>query len=255
MSGAFEGRSVLVTGGAGGIGGSVVRGLAAEGAELTIVDRDERGAELAAQLGARFIAADLADPVAAVASVAAAVDRLDGLVNVAGIAEERRFPELGIEDWEGVMRVNAAAPLLLIQALAGRIADGGSVVNVTSLEEQVPVGMVGPMTPVYVASKAALASLARSLAPVLGARRIRINSVAPGIVDTPLAASVRELGEPWTAAQTPLGRWARPEEIADVVLFLLSDETPYVTGTSVMVDGGLGLGPQRGEQHTNNPSR
>lgn len=245
MSGCFAGRAYLVTGGAGGIGGAIARGLAAEGAELTIVDIDSRGEELAAELGARFIAADLGEPSAAVSAIEAAVERLDGLVNAAGIAEASRFPALTAADWEQVMRVNAAAPLFLIQALCDRISDGGSIVSVTSLEEQLPIGVVGPMTPVYVASKAALASMARSLAPSLGERRIRINSVAPGIVDTPLAAAVKERGEAWTSTQTPLGRWARPEEIADVVLFLLGDETTYVTGTTVQVDGGIGLGPQR----------
>jgi NAD(P)-dependent dehydrogenase (short-subunit alcohol dehydrogenase family) len=245
MTGAFAGKEVLVTGGSGGIGSAVATGLAAEGATVTIADRDERGRELAAQLGGRFVAVDLTDPEAAVATVSAAVERLDGLVNVAGIAESKRFPEVGVGDWEVVMRVNAIAPYLLIQALADRISDGGAVVSITSLEERLPVGVVGPMTSIYAASKAALGSLARSLAPVLGERRIRINSVAPGFVDTPLADSVRELGEGWTSAQTPLGRWAQPSEVADAVLFLLSDESTYVTGTSLRVDGGVAMGPQR----------
>lgn len=245
MSGAFAGKDVLVTGGAGGIGSAVVAALAAEGATVTIVDRDERGRELAAKIDGRFIAADLSDPEGAAATVADAVERLDGLVNVAGIAESQRFPEIGVADWELVMRINAVAPYLLIQTLADRIAEGGAVVSVTSLEERLPVGVVGPMTPVYCASKAALGSLARSLAPTLGERGIRINSIAPGFVDTPLADSVREAGEGWTSAQTPLGRWAQPSEIADAILFLLGGESGYVTGISLRVDGGVAMGPQR----------
>lgn len=245
MSGVFAGKTVLVTGGAGGIGGAIVRGLAAEGADVVIVDVDERGRELAEELGGRFLVADLGDPVAAAEMVAAEVESLDGLVNAAGIAEGSRFPELDFEDWERVTRVNSAAPLFLIQALAERISEGGSIVNITSLEARRPVGVVGPMTSIYAASKAALESLGRTLAPSLGERKIRINSVAPGIVHTPLSAPLRERAEEWTSRQTPLNRWADPREIADVVLFLLSDESPYVTGTSLTVDGGFALGPQR----------
>lgn len=247
MSGAFEGRRIVVTGGAGGgIGGAISRALAAEGAVLTIVDLDERGRELAPELGGTFIRADLSDPAAGVAAVAAGVERLDGLVNAAGVLEAGRFPELTIEEWDWAVHVNAAAPLLLIQALFEKFEPGGAVVNITSLEEKLPIALFQPRTtPIYAAGKAGLGLITKSLAPALGARGVRINSVAPGYTHTPLSAPLREKAEPWTAGQTPLLRWAVPEEIADMVLFLLSDDARFVTGTSTRVDGGIALGPQR----------
>jgi 2-deoxy-D-gluconate 3-dehydrogenase len=225
MSGTFAGKVVVVTGGAdGGIGGAISRGLAEEGAEVVIVDIDERGHGLAAELGGRFIPTDLSDPAAGAETVAAAVERLDGLVNAAGVLESKRFPELEQREWEWVVSINAAAPLFLIQALFDRFAKGGAVVNVTAIEEQLPVALFPPWTtPIYAASKAGLGLLTKSLAPVLGDRGIRVNSVGPG-------------------------SWAQPAEIADVALFLLSDDARYVTGTSTKVDGGIALGPQRGDE-------
>lgn len=248
MSGAFEEKTVVVTGGAGaGIGGSIARGLAEEGAEVVIVDVDDRGDEVAAELGGRFVKADLTDPAAGAATVAAAVERVDGLVNGAGILERTRFPEVDPAEWAPVQSVNAAAPLFLIQALFEQFVEGGAIVNITSLEERLPIAMRRPLTtPIYAASKAGLGLITRSLTPVLGERGIRINSIAPGYVHTPLSAPLREVAEPWSAAQTPLRRWGQPDDIADAVLFLLGDDSRYITGTSLRVDGGIALGPQRG---------
>jgi 2-deoxy-D-gluconate 3-dehydrogenase len=247
MSGTFDGKTVVVTGGAGGgIGGAISRALAAEGAEVVIVDIDERGVELAREYGGRFIAADLSKPAEGAAAVAAEVERLDGLVNAAGVLEGKRFPELEQAELEWVVAINTAAPLLLIQALFERFDRGGAIVNITSLEEKLPIAMMQPRTtPIYAASKAGLGLLTKSLTPALGERGVRINSIAPGYTHTPLSAPLRAQAEPWTAAQTPLQRWAQPDDIADVVLFLLSDDARYVTGTSTKVDGGIALGPQR----------
>jgi len=249
VSGAFDARTIVVTGGAGaGIGGAIAGGLAQEGAEVVIVDVDERGEEVARELGGRFVRADLSDPPTGAKTVAAEVDQLHGLVNAAGVIERDRFPDLDIMEWQRVQHVNAASPLFLIQALFDRIADRGAIVNITSVEERLPIALRRPLTtPIYAASKAGLGLITRSLAPVLGERGIRVNSVAPGYVDTPLSAPLREMVEPWSASQTPLQRWAQPEEIADAVLFLLGDDSSYITGTSLRVDGGIALGPQRGK--------
>ena len=247
MRRAFDAKTFVVTGGAGaGIGGAVVRGLAEEGADVVIVDIDPRGSEVARELGARFISADLSDPSKGCAAVASEVEHLHGLVNAAGIVERRRFPETEVNEWDRVLRVNAAAPLYLIQALLDHFVEGAAIVNITSLEEQLPISVFPPKTtPLYAASKAALGLITRSLAPALGSRSIRINSIQPGYTHTPLSAPLREVAEGWTSAQTPLRRWAEPAEIADVILFLLSDDARYVTGVTVKVDGGLALGPQR----------
>ena len=248
MSGAFEGKTMVVTGGAGaGIGGAISRRLAEEGADLIIVDIDDRGHEVAAELGGRFVKADLSDPVTGVASVTDAVERLDGLVNGAGTLERTRFPNIDPSEWAPILSINVAAPLFLIQGLFDRISEGGSVVNITSLEERLPIAMRRPLTtPIYAASKGGLGLVTRSLAPALGQRGIRINSVAPGYVHTPLSAPLRADAEPWSAAQTPARRWAQPEDLADPILFLLGEDSMYITGTSLRVDGGFALGPQRG---------
>jgi 3-oxoacyl-[acyl-carrier protein] reductase len=250
VTGAFKDKTIVVTGGAGaGIGGATVRALVEEEANVVIADIDEHGRQVARDLGARFVRIDLSDPVGASTVLANTVDVLNGLVNAAGLLEGRRFPEIDIVDWDRVLRVNAAAPLFLIRALFDRFAEGGAIVNVTSLEEQLPISLFRPKTtPIYAASKAALGLITKSLTPALGERGIRINSIQPGYTHTPISAPLREAAEQWSSAQTPLRRWAQPSEIADVILFLLSDDARYITGTSIKVDGGFALGPQRATQ-------
>ena len=124
------------------------------------------------------------------------------------------------------------------------------MVNVTSVEENLPNALFPPRTtPIFAASKAGLGLLTKALAPVLGSRGVRINSIAPGYTHTPLTAPLAELAEPWTAGQTPLRRWAKTDDVGDVTLFLLGDDARFVTGTSTKVDGGIALGPQRGDEY------
>lgn len=236
----LQGHTVVVVGGAGGIGRAVCATIASVGGRPLRVDL-RRDAEH------ETIEADVLDPGETARRIAGAVDgEIHGLVYAAGIHEHTRFPRLDLSEWRQVMDVNARGVLFLVQALVDRFASAASIVAVTSVEETIPVGVTGPTTPAYAASKAALGSIVRSLAPPLGARGIRINAVAPGLVQTPLSAPVVAAAEQRTARRTPLGRWAQPEDIADVIAFLLSSDAGFITGASIGVDGGFSLGQLRG---------
>lgn len=233
-------RPVLVTGASGGIGAAIAAECAAAGARLYLVDRDPRVAELADSLAAvGFEQADLADPVApgrAVEAAAAALGGLEGVVQAASIQVPRRdLAELEDADWDRVVAINLTATMKVCRA-AARVMERGAIVNVGSVSGL--VGMAGLVA--YSTTKAAVHQLTRSLALEL-APDVRVNAVAPGYVDTPLAAAVMEDPEKRRAldARIPLGRVAAPAEIAPTVRFLLGDGAAYVTGQIVTVDGGL----------------
>ena len=243
----FAAQVALITGGASGIGAATARLLAAEGAHVTIADLPSSdGAAVAAAMGARFHAVDVADADAVgamVAAVATAGGRLDLLVNNAGIGAMAEAPDLDPAMWRQVLAVDldavfhacrAAIPLMRAQFRAnGR---GGAIVTTASIS-----GLFGDYGfAAYNAAKAAVINLTRTLAIDHGKDGIRVNAVAPGLVDTPLAghlAAIPGLMDGWLQ-NIPLGRAARPEEIAEVIAFLLSPAASYMTGAIVVADGG-----------------
>jgi NAD(P)-dependent dehydrogenase (short-subunit alcohol dehydrogenase family) len=242
----LEGRSALVTGASRGIGAATARALDAAGARVALVARGRADLEaIAGELDNDpvVIVADLGQPdaPAAVARHAlGALGRVDVLVNNAAAAA--RLPTVDVDAVlvDELLAVNVRAPLLLIAALLPAMLERGpaSIVNLSSVS-----GLVGtPRRAVYAASKGALDAMTRSLAIELGPSGIRVNSVAPGVVDTALWA--RNKAVPGVVetieGQTPLRRWATPEDIADVIVFLASDAARFVTGETVAVDGGMG---------------
>ena len=239
MSGPFAGRRALVTGGGSGIGAAVARALGAEGAEVVVGDVDGgRAAHVAGELGegARGIAFDVRDEDAA----REATRDLDVLVNVAGIGSTTNAPDTPLEVWEDVFAVNVRGTFLCckhaIPGMARR--GGGAIVNIASVG-----GLVGLRNrAAYCASKGAVIALTRALAVDHVADGVRVNAVCPGTVDSPwVRRLVEDVGESLDAlrARQPMGRLGTPEEIAGAVVYLASDAAAFVTGTAMVIDGGL----------------
>ena len=235
-----QGKTVLVTGGTSGIGEAIARAYAAEGADVVITGRsEERGRRIADSLtrdGARvrFIGADLGD-IADVRRLADEVDHVDVLVNNAGVFPFGPTAETDSEVFDSAFAVNVKAPFFLTGAFAPRMAANraGAIVNVSTM-----VASFGlPGMALYGSTKAALELLTKTWAAEYGSAGVRVNAVAPGPTRTP---GTEPMGEnlDQLASTLPLGRPATPEEIANAVLFLGSDEASYVNGAVIAVDGG-----------------
>lgn len=242
----LSGRVALVTGASRGIGAAIARRLDAAGARVLLAARDATAlAVVAADLrhDPVTLPVELAEadggPNLARRALEASDGRLDILVNNAAYARRVRLSDTDADLIDQVLAVNVRAPLLLVRDLEEALAASGhgSVVNITSVS-----GIVGtPRRAIYGASKAALDSITRTLALDLGPRGIRVNAVAPGVVDTELWAKNKLVPEAVasTTAITPLGRWAQPQEIADVVAWLASDASRFVTAETIAADGGM----------------
>lgn len=226
-------RRALVTGVSRGIGRAIARRLLDDGWEVIGTYRTEADAarEIAAADRLTLHQVDLGDD----ASVGALLEALagialDGLVNNAGMIHFEADGELELEPWRRTLEVNLTAPVRLARALGGRLAEGGSIVNIASVDGT--VGSYNSMA--YAASKAALLSATKSLANLLGERGIRVNAVTPGWIDTEMANE-----EELAISLTPLARLGRPAEVGDVVAWLLGPESSFVSGASIVIDGGL----------------
>jgi hypothetical protein len=228
-------RVALVTGANKGIGRAIAERLLRDGHALGFATRkeDEETASELRRLGElHHVWGDLADPdvpARLVQEVTAQFGRLDVLVNNAGITTDKPALELTREDFDTTFNVDVRAAFLASQAAARAMTDGGVIVNITSVHEHVP----RPGFLVYAAAKAALGMLTRGLALEL-APTIRVIAVAPGAIATERNREAREL-----FPEIPLGRPGEPEEIAAAVAWLCSDECPYITGASILIDGGL----------------
>lgn len=235
--------SAIVTGGASGIGLAAAERLLEDGWPVALIDvNPERLAEaedLLAGENAVFIEADLTDEDEAAEAFDQAVDALGpvgGLVNSAGIARDVPFEETSAELFRQILDVNLVGSFIACRAAVERMAETLSIVNIASVSGlRANRGRVA-----YGASKAAVRMMTEVMAVELGARSVRVNCVAPGPVDTPMVAALHppEARSEWTA-RIPLGRYGRPAEIAAAIGFLLSPESSYVNGHTLVVDGGF----------------
>lgn len=235
----FDGAGIIVTGGGAGIGAATARLLAADGAFVTVFDRDPDAAgAVAEEIGGRAVEIDVRDASAMNTEIAAAAEAmggLTGLVNNAGMGVAAPIEAVGDREWELIIGVNLTGTFNGIRAAAPLLAPGGAIVNNASLTGLRPTRGEGP----YSAAKAGVLALTRTAALEL-APRIRVNAVAPGMIDTPLTRVVTN--DPiWRSAAesgTPAGRIGTANEVAQVIAFLLSDAASYVTGETIVVDGG-----------------
>ena len=249
----LDGRVIVVTGAAQGIGEACVRRLLADGAAVALWDVDDaRGSALAASLaanGARAVyvhchVASKSDVDAALATTLAAFGRVDGLVNNAGIFKAAPFLDITEADWDAVIGVNLKGHFLVGQAVARQLVaqgakdgGGGAIVNMSSVNARLTIASIAS----YNASKGGIDQLTRVMALALADQRIRVNGVAPGTIATELAAKAVLTSEEAKArilSRTPMKRLGEPAEIASVVAFLLSDAASYMSGETVLVDGG-----------------
>ena len=235
------GKVVVVTGAAQGQGAAEVAALVREGATVVATDVADEPTDLVASLKEapgevyyRWL--DVSRPEAwgdLRAWIEQNHQRVDGLVNNAGITHRARLGQVELEDWERVFSVNVTGALLGIQSLLPLIPRGGSIVNVGSL-----AALTGHYTVAYTASKWALRGLSRVASMELGPRGIRVNTIHPGYIQTPMTASAPEAFLEANDAATPLGRPGTVDEVAPVVVFLVSDESSFISGAEIPVDGG-----------------
>ncbi len=234
----LEGRKILVTGGASGIGRATCELFAREGASVAVIDRDP-----AQTAGVKAIACDVSDTTGverAVREAGQVLGGLDGLVNAAGVFFNKGLMETTAEVWDTTIAVNLTGTFLCTKAAVPlmRATDRASIVNIASGVGLLPTG--GGST-AYVASKGGVIALTRALAAEL-APRIRVNAICPGAVETPMVAgTLRDAAGaviPAIVNRYALGRPAAPEEIAAAILFLTAHESSFVTGVSLAVDGG-----------------
>jgi 3-oxoacyl-[acyl-carrier protein] reductase len=242
-------RTALVTGASRGIGRATARALAAAGARVIVhygnarQEADELVTEIRAAGGkADAVGADLAAPDGAhklAAEVRKLVgDRLDILVANAGIATAASIEDQTVEEFDRMFAVNVRAPFFLVQQLLPLFGEGTSIVLLSSLAARASVGLL----PAYAATKGAISTLVKHFAALLGPRGIRVNAVAPGVIDTDMSKFARsEEGRAYTLGMQALQRIGRPDDVADLVTFIASDAARWITGETLEASGGSRL--------------
>lgn len=242
----LKGKRLIITGAATGIGAAIATRCAQEGARMVLVDIDERVHETAGWVGGTPIIADVTDPDAAEIAVSRALglwEGIDGLANVAGISTDGDVLQTTEDDLRRVLEINLTAPFLwsraaiphMIQAGAGSIVHIGSIASLRALPHAVG----------YVVSKTALLGLNRSIAVDFGRRGVRSNAICPGTIDTEMFAGYAERNPDVVQRLVELnfaGRFGTPAEIAACCAYLLSDESGFVNGTEISIDGGRAAG-------------
>ena len=232
--GRVDRKIVVVTGAAAGQGAAEARALALEGATVIATDLHEDDPGLGEGIVYRRLDVSRPDHWRELGAwLAQTYEDVHGLVNNAGIPFRARLQELELADWDRVIGINLTGTLLGIQTVAPLMPAGGSIVNVSSI-----AGLSGHYAAAYTVSKWGVRGLSRVASLELGDRGIRVNTVLPGYIETAMTASAPEWFRDANIEQTPLGRTGTPEEVAPLVVFLISDESAFISGAEIVVDGG-----------------
>ncbi|HSE79926.1 MAG TPA: glucose 1-dehydrogenase [Alphaproteobacteria bacterium] len=247
----LSGRVAVVTGGNGGIGLGMARGLAAAGAAVVVAARNaEKGAAAVAELAHRganaaFLAVDVADQKSARAMVAQTAERfgrLDILINNAGINVRKPPEDYAAEEWRDIIDINLKGAFFCAQAAYPemRRAGGGKIINIGSMTSIFGVPFAAP----YAASKGGIVQLTRALATAWAKDNIQVNAVLPGWIDTDLTKKARQQVDGLqerVVARTPAGRWGAPDDFAGIAVFLAASASDFITGVAIPVDGGYSI--------------
>lgn len=239
----LEGKTALITGASGGIGGAIAEALAGQGASVGLAGRRKDALEaLQAKVGGHVLVADLSSAEGCdqlIKDAEEALGQIDILVNNAGLTRDGLAMRMKDEDWEAVIDVNLTGTFRLIRSAmkgmmkrrAGRIINMASIVGVT--------GNAGQAN--YAASKGGMIAMSKALAGELAPRGVTVNCVAPGFIETAMTADLPEKAREAMMASIPTGRMGQPQEIAAAVAFLAADEASYLTGTVLNVNGGMAM--------------
>ena len=246
MTGRLEGKVALVTGATGGIGLAISERFLDEGATVHLADIDsERAESLAARLGMRahFHLLDVTDETgwtAVIEALRETGEALTTVVNCAGAALRRPLVDTSVADFRRLVELNLTGTFLGIRAGGQHLSDGGSIVNISSLNGVLPTAELGA----YVASKAAVSALTRVAALEFADRDITVNAICPGSIETAITERPDFADLDWDAyvGTIPLHRRGRAEEVAHAAVYLASDDSRYVTGTNLVIDGGIAAG-------------
>ena len=253
MTGSFDltGRAALVTGGNGGIGLGIAKGLADAGASVAIVGRNAEKTAAAIDelkaIGGRTMAieADIADETSVqqmARAVAGEFGRIDILVANAGVNVRKPPEDYSLEEWHAILDINLTGTFLCARAVLPvfKAAGGGKIITIGSMASIFGGGIIGP----YAASKGGVVQLTKSLAVSWAKHNVQVNAILPGFIDTPLTRGGRQSAPEMfakVADRTPAGRWGQPEDLAGLAVFLASRASDFITGTAIPVDGGYSV--------------
>lgn len=239
--GRLSNKIVIITGGASGMGAAMAKVFAKEGATVIAADINEENLAKISELenveGMKLDVSSDDNWAEVTKAVADKYGRIDILINNAGISSEKDPDQISLADWTIMHNINAFGPFLGIKHTSKYMKEAGkgSIVNTSSY-----TAIIGAGLNAYTASKGALRAIARAAATELGAYNIRVNTVFPGVIETPMTAKLSEAKETMNmlVRATPMGRLGQPEEVANAILFLASDEASYITGAELVIDGG-----------------